>query len=88
VKTIPVWSESRPVTVLGGRGVWRHVAPAFAKDYRIVLFDYVGAGKSDLKANDASRYSALEGYATDILEIIHALDLRDVMDRNFIGWAN
>jgi sigma-B regulation protein RsbQ len=62
--------------------MWRHVAPAFADAYRVVLFDYVGAGGSDLAAYDATRYGALGGYAADLLEVIEALDLRDVV---FVG---
>ena len=61
------------------QNMWRHVAPAFEKDYKIVLFDYVGTGKSDLSAYDPERYGSLEGYAKDILEICEALDLRDVI---------
>ena len=64
------------------QNMWRFVAPAFADDYRIVLFDYVGSGKSDLSAYDANRYSTLDGYAQDVLDVVHALDLRDVI---FVG---
>ncbi len=62
--------------------MWRFVAPAFEDDYRVVLFDYVGAGETDLAAYDPERYSALGGYAQDVLDVIHALDLRDVI---FVG---
>ncbi|HEX8320650.1 alpha/beta hydrolase [Longimicrobium sp.] len=61
------------------QNMWRLVTPAFEDDYRIVLFDYVGSGRSDLAAYDASRYSTLEGYAQDVIDVIHALDLRDVV---------
>jgi sigma-B regulation protein RsbQ len=64
------------------QNMWRFVAPAFADDYRIVLFDYVGAGKSDLAAYDPTRYASLDGYAQDVLDVIHALDLHDVI---FVG---
>jgi sigma-B regulation protein RsbQ len=64
------------------QNMWRFVAPAFADDYRIVLFDYVGSGQSDLGAYDAERYSTLGGYAQDVLDIVNALDLRDVI---FVG---
>ena len=64
------------------QNMWRFVAPAFADDYRVVLFDYVGSGKSDLGAYDPERYGSLEGYAADVLDVIHALDLRDVV---FVG---
>ncbi|HEX8209577.1 MAG TPA: alpha/beta hydrolase [Longimicrobium sp.] len=61
------------------QNMWRYVTPAFEDDYRIVLFDYVGSGQSDLAAYDANRYSTLEGYAQDVLEVCQALDLRDVV---------
>jgi len=62
--------------------MWRYVTPAFEDDYQIVLFDYVGAGKSDISAYDADRYSSLGGFAQDVLDICRALDLRDVI---FVG---
>jgi sigma-B regulation protein RsbQ len=61
------------------QNMWRYVVPAFEDDYRIVLFDYVGSGRSDLAAYDEARYSTLEGYARDVLDVVHALDLRDVV---------
>jgi sigma-B regulation protein RsbQ len=61
------------------QNMWRYITPAFQDDYRIVLFDYVGSGKSDLGAYDAERYSDLAGYAQDILEVCDALDLRDTI---------
>jgi sigma-B regulation protein RsbQ len=61
------------------QNMWRFVVPAFENDYRIVLFDYVGSGKSDLSAYDPARYATLDGYASDILAICEALDLRDVI---------
>ena len=64
------------------QNMWRFVTPAFEDDYRIVLFDYVGAGKSDLEAYDPERYASLEGYASDVLDIAHALDLHDIV---FVG---
>ncbi|MBV9881311.1 MAG: alpha/beta hydrolase, partial [Gemmatirosa sp.] len=62
--------------------MWRFVAPAFEDDYRVVLFDYVGSGKSDLGAYDAARYGRLDGYADDVLDVCHALALEDVI---FVG---
>jgi sigma-B regulation protein RsbQ len=61
------------------QNMWRFITPAFEEDYKIVLFDYVGSGKSDAAAYNPVRYSKLEGYAKDILEICEALDLRDVI---------
>jgi sigma-B regulation protein RsbQ len=64
------------------QNMWRHVAPAFADEYRIVLFDHVGAGKSDLSAYNRQKYATLQGYADDILDICRELELRDVI---FVG---
>lgn len=57
------------------QGMWRHVAPAFESTHRVVLFDHVGAGGSDLSAYDPGRYGRLEGYASDLVEILEALEL-------------
>ena len=64
------------------QNMWRHVAPAFADEYRIVLFDQVGAGNSDLSAYDRQKYGSLHGYADDVLEICRELELHDVV---FVG---
>ena len=57
------------------QNMWRHVAPEFSKDFRVVLFDHVGAGKSDLSAWSPERYQNLQGYADDVVEILRELDL-------------
>ena len=57
------------------QAMWRLIAPAFADDYRIVLFDHVGAGRSDLAAYDRRKYSTLQGYADDLLEICAELEV-------------
>jgi sigma-B regulation protein RsbQ len=64
------------------KGMWRHVAPAFESTHRVVLFDHVGAGGSDLSAYDVERYSRLEGYAADVVQVIEALELPPVV---FVG---
>ena len=74
---------TRPMVFAHGFGcdqtMWRLVTPAFEEDYRIVLFDYVGHGKSDHAAYDAGRYASLDGFAADLLDVVRALDLRDVV---------
>lgn len=64
------------------QNMWRFMLPQLQKKYRIVLFDYVGCGQSDLSAYVPSRYKSLEGYAQDVIEICEALDLKDVY---FVG---
>jgi sigma-B regulation protein RsbQ len=61
------------------QNLWRLVVPTLAQRFRVVLFDYVGAGKSDTAAWSRQRYSTLDGYAADVLEICAELDLRDVV---------
>lgn len=56
------------------QNMWRFVVPAFQHDYRVVLFDHVGAGKSDLAQYRREKYSTLQGYADDVLEILEAVD--------------
>ena len=74
---------TRPMLFAHGFGcdqsMWRFVTPAFEKDYRIVLFDYVGSGGTIPAHYDAERYSSLDGYARDLLDIVEELDLRDVV---------
>lgn len=62
--------------------MWRFITPAFAEAYRIVVFDHVGAGKSDLRAYDPAKYRSLRGYADDVLGICAALDLHGAI---FVG---
>ena len=61
------------------QNMWRFIVPAFEDEYRVVLFDYVGSGKSDLREYSAERYGSLEGYVQDVLDVCGALDLRDII---------
>jgi sigma-B regulation protein RsbQ len=75
--------NGRPIIFAHGFGcsqeVWRHVTPYFAADFKIVVFDLVGAGASDLAAYDRGKYDSLHGYADDLLEIMDELDLHDAV---------
>jgi sigma-B regulation protein RsbQ len=79
-------ADPRPLVFSHGFGcdqnMWRLVTPAFEERHRVVVFDHVGAGASDLAAYDPRRYERLDAYAEDVLQILHALDLRDVV---FVG---
>lgn len=57
---------------------WRDVVPAFADEYRIVLFDYVGANEQTAPYFNPQRYTQLNAFAEDVLDIIESLNLRDV----------
>jgi sigma-B regulation protein RsbQ len=64
------------------QNMWRFITPAFADDYKIVLFDHIGFGQSDVSGYSPKKYGSLHAYADDILEICQALNLRDVV---FVG---
>ncbi|HUP71774.1 MAG TPA: alpha/beta hydrolase [Acidimicrobiales bacterium] len=78
--------DGQPMMFAHGFGcdqnMWRYVATRFEDEFRVVLFDYVGAGGSDVTAYDPVRYDTLDGYADDVLEICRELGLDDVV---FVG---
>jgi sigma-B regulation protein RsbQ len=62
--------------------LWRLVVDRLQTDFRLLLFDHVGFGKSDTASWDAQKYSSLTGYVADVLDIVRELDLRNVV---FVG---
>jgi sigma-B regulation protein RsbQ len=72
-----------PVVILAhgfgcDQNMWRFMEEELERDYKVVAFDYVGSGKSLLSAYSTEKYSTLEGYAQDIVDVIGALSLNDV----------
>jgi sigma-B regulation protein RsbQ len=59
------------------QNMWRFVAPAFENDFKVILFDQIGAGGSDLSAYDPQKYASLQGYAADVVALGEELGLRD-----------
>lgn len=59
------------------QNMWRFITPAFERDYKVILFDYVGHGGADAAEYDAAKYAKLDGYASDVLEICRELDVRN-----------
>ncbi|MBJ7472898.1 MAG: alpha/beta hydrolase, partial [Solirubrobacteraceae bacterium] len=64
------------------QGMWRFVAPAFEATHRVILFDHMGFGLSDLSGYQPERYETLDGYVDDVLRIFEELALEDVI---FVG---
>jgi len=62
--------------------IWRLLAPLLAVDHRVVLLDWVGAGRADPLAFTAERYSKLQAHAEDLRELIHSLTNEPV---TFVG---
>jgi sigma-B regulation protein RsbQ len=80
---VVISGTGRPIVFAHGFGcsqdMWRLVLPHFADDHQIVVFDHVGAGKSDLSAYRPGKYDSLDGYADDLVEILDELDLHDAV---------
>ena len=79
--------EDGPVVMLAhgfgcDQNMWRLIVPGLGRDFRVVLFDHVGSGRSDLSAWQPERYATLDGYADDVLRICRELELHDVV---FVG---
>ena len=67
----------------GAQSDWCLVVPHFENQYQVVLVDLIGAGKSDLTAySPTTRHSKLAGHAEDLLDVMSALVLHDVV---FVG---
>lgn len=84
---ITILGDGKEVIVFGhgfgcDQDIWRHVAPAFSAQYQVILFDYMGCGKSDLNYYQADRYSSLQAYADDLVMICECLDLKNAW---FVG---
>jgi sigma-B regulation protein RsbQ len=78
--------EAPPLVFAHGFGcdstMWRYIAPRFEDRFRVILFDYVGHGGATRSPYDPIRYTSLDGYARDVLDICEELDLRAV---TFVG---
>ena len=64
------------------QSMWRFLAPHYAGRYKVVLYDLMGMGRSELAHYDRRKYETLAGHAEDVLAILDALDLRKVL---FVG---
>ena len=52
------------------QNMWRLLQPQYAARFRTITFDLTGSGNSDLSAYDKTKYGTLDGYATDVIEIL------------------
>ncbi|ONG57892.1 alpha/beta hydrolase [Pseudoroseomonas deserti] len=72
-------SGSRAMVFAHGYGcdqnMWRFVVPAFRDEYRIVTFDLMGAGGSDLSAYQPEKYASLNGFSDDLIALCQELDV-------------
>ncbi len=75
-------SGIKPMLFVHGYGcdqqIWRYIAPHFEDSHKVVLYDHVGSGRSDLSAYDKMRYATLQAYADDMIELCDELGLTGV----------
>ncbi|KAL0350531.1 UNVERIFIED_CONTAM: putative esterase KAI2 [Sesamum radiatum] len=58
------------------QSVWKHLVPHLVDEYRVVLYDNMGAGTTNPDYFDFERYSTLEGYAHDVIAILEELQVQ------------
>ncbi|XVF59319.1 hypothetical protein PTKIN_Ptkin07bG0266300 [Pterospermum kingtungense] len=72
-------SGDRVIVLAHGFGtdqsVWKHLVPHLLEDFRVVLYDNMGAGTTNPEYFDFNRYATLEGYAYDLLAILEELQV-------------
>ena len=54
------------------QAMWRMMAPAFEDRFRVVKYDLMGSGSSELALYDRDKYATLNAHAADLLEIVEA----------------
>lgn len=64
------------------QSVWKHLVPHLVDDYRVVLYDNIGAGTTNPDYFDFDRYASLEGYAYDVIGILEELGVSSCV---FVG---
>lgn len=68
-----------PMVFVHGYGcdqnMWRLMTPYFEPTHKVVLYDQMGAGRSDLDAYDKAKYASLEGFADDLIAVCESLAL-------------
>ncbi|XP_050377671.1 probable esterase KAI2 [Argentina anserina] len=64
------------------QSVWKHLVPHLVDDYRLVMYDNMGAGTTNPDYFDFERYSTLEGYAYDLLAILEEFQVESCI---FVG---
>ncbi|KAI5684480.1 hypothetical protein M9H77_05708 [Catharanthus roseus] len=84
---VKVLGSGEKTVVLGhgfgtDQSVWKHLVPHLIDDYRVVLYDNMGAGTTNPDYFDFDRYSSLEGFAYDLLAILEELGIDNCI---FVG---
>ncbi|KAL0461829.1 UNVERIFIED_CONTAM: putative esterase KAI2 [Sesamum latifolium] len=57
------------------QSVWKHLVPHLVDQYKVVLYDNMGAGTTNPDYFDFDRYATLEGYAYDLIAILEEFNV-------------
>ncbi|KAL6503493.1 Strigolactone receptor KAI2d5 [Orobanche gracilis] len=57
------------------QSVWRHLVPRLVDQYKVILYDHMGAGTTNPNSYDFDRYATLNGYANDLLAILEEFSI-------------
>lgn len=84
---VRVLGSGTPTVVLAhgfgtDQSVWKHLVPHLVGEYRVVLYDNMGAGPTNPDYFDFERYATVEGYAYDLLAILEELRITSCI---FVG---
>lgn len=58
---------------------WQWIEEDLKKDYQLLFMDLAGAGESDPQYYTPERYDSLNGYVEDVLEVLSAYELQEVI---------
>ncbi|KAG8367116.1 hypothetical protein BUALT_Bualt16G0039800 [Buddleja alternifolia] len=77
---VQVLGSGEKTVVLGhgfgtDQSVWKHLVPHLVGEYRVILYDNMGAGTTNPDYFDFDRYATLEGYAYDLLAILEEFNV-------------
>ncbi|CAL0313436.1 unnamed protein product [Lupinus luteus] len=64
------------------QSVWKHLVPHLVDEYRVILYDNMGAGTTNPEYYDFERYSTLEGFVYDLLAILEEFQVQSCI---FVG---
>ncbi|XP_074308824.1 karrikin insensitive 2 receptor CA-like [Silene latifolia] len=81
-----IGSGERVIVLAHGFGtdqsVWKHLVPHLVDEYKVVLYDNMGAGTTNPDYFDFDRYSTLQGFAHDLLAILEEVNVTNCI---FVG---
>jgi pimeloyl-ACP methyl ester carboxylesterase len=84
---VRVIGNGSQVLVLGhgfgsDQSVWQFILPYFVNDYKVMLFDLMGAGSTKSHNFSFARYATLHAYADDLLMILDEMEIESCV---FVG---